>query len=578
MMNDELPADAASADIQHSAFSIHPSDGAAVQLPHQLDAPTPEPFTPPIVIDTTGPAPAPFFSLPSSVGGWLFSYAAATVLMGAAILGAWLYKVSLDSEIARDQPPLAQRASAEPKPEYAGRISGTADCHWADPQNAPHTTAVPLGDKYVLNSGLMEITYRTGARVILEGPCTYEVESANGGFLSLGKLTARVESAKPEAANPKSQIPNAKFVVRTPTAIVTDLGTEFGIVVGKHGDVATHVLEGAVDLRVLPHGRSDGQSIRIGANQSVRLVMGAEGQGPTVLHGKADTACFVRPGQLSQWAREQTLRPFRQWETFSAELRKRGDLLAYYDFQPDENDRTVLRNRAATGAALDGRIQDAPWVSGRFPGKDALRFGWPGSSVRLNVPVERQRLTLAAWLKLDYLPTAAECSGSLLMSDGWNRMGAGNFTGRIAWQIANGGRMLFCLDNWKDNVSSRSALDAAGMRGQWRHLAVVYVYGPEASHAAFYVNGEPVGGADMSASVHPTMAAKVGSALIGGWDPDYSEGSPMVDGPGGRWLHGTIDELMIFRSALDAKEIHRIYESTKPQTLNDATSGKEVNR
>ena len=34
----------------------------------------------------------------------------------------------------------------------------------------------------------MEITYDTGAKVILQGPATYEVDSTNGGFLSLGKL------------------------------------------------------------------------------------------------------------------------------------------------------------------------------------------------------------------------------------------------------------------------------------------------------------------------------------------------------------------------------------------------------
>ena len=40
----------------------------------------------------------------------------------------------------------------------------------------------------------MEITYDTGAKVILQGPVTYEVESKDGGYLSLGKLTARVET------------------------------------------------------------------------------------------------------------------------------------------------------------------------------------------------------------------------------------------------------------------------------------------------------------------------------------------------------------------------------------------------
>ena len=38
----------------------------------------------------------------------------------------------------------------------------------------------------------MEITYNTGAKVILQGPVTYEVES-NGGYLAVGKLTGKLE-------------------------------------------------------------------------------------------------------------------------------------------------------------------------------------------------------------------------------------------------------------------------------------------------------------------------------------------------------------------------------------------------
>ena len=49
-----------------------------------------------------------------------------------------------------------------------------------------------LGDRFALASGLMEITYDTGAKVILQGPVTYEVE-ANGGYLAVGKLTGKLE-------------------------------------------------------------------------------------------------------------------------------------------------------------------------------------------------------------------------------------------------------------------------------------------------------------------------------------------------------------------------------------------------
>ena len=59
----------------------------------------------------------------------------------------------------------------------------------------------------------MEITYDTGAKVILQGPVTYEVESAVGGFLSVGKLTAKVENAKQQAADFQiSKSPNLQII------------------------------------------------------------------------------------------------------------------------------------------------------------------------------------------------------------------------------------------------------------------------------------------------------------------------------------------------------------------------------
>jgi hypothetical protein len=169
------------------------------------------------------------------------------------------------------------------------RITGMVDCRWANPNEAPFGPNVVLGRKYALASGLMELTYDSGARVILQGPCSYEVESKTGGYLSVGKLTARVEKqgvrsqelgvrsqgsedSKSEIQNPKSQIsrsspaplspaplspaplspaplfslPASLFCIRTPTTIITDLGTEFGLQVYGGGVTRVHVLQGAV--------------------------------------------------------------------------------------------------------------------------------------------------------------------------------------------------------------------------------------------------------------------------------------------------------------------------------------------
>jgi hypothetical protein len=51
-------------------------------------------LVPPIIIQTSPALLSAAFSLSSPLGGWLISYAVATVITAAAILGAWVYKVS----------------------------------------------------------------------------------------------------------------------------------------------------------------------------------------------------------------------------------------------------------------------------------------------------------------------------------------------------------------------------------------------------------------------------------------------------------------------------------------------------
>ena len=140
-----------------------------------------------------------------------------------------------------------------------GRITGMVDCKWdtkglgirdwglekdsgfgvqgmgaEDHQFRTFQSLIPnpqslvsLGDRFALASGLMEITYNTGAKVILQGPVTYEVE-ANGGYLAVGKLTGKLEKENDECRmmNDKlrtqlSDIHHSSFiihpfVVRTP--------------------------------------------------------------------------------------------------------------------------------------------------------------------------------------------------------------------------------------------------------------------------------------------------------------------------------------------------------------------------
>jgi len=167
-----------------------------------------------------------FFSRPIPL-----SYLIASVLLGSLLT---LLAVMVVPRGSNPDPLLGPSA----KPTFVAHLTGTDDAQWADPNMAPAVGwQLPTGKRLDLLSGLVEITYDVGAKVILEGPAAYEIDSANGGFLRVGKLTAT-------AATKESR----GFVIRTPTVSVADLGTEFGVEVADEHRTEVEVFVGAVRL------------------------------------------------------------------------------------------------------------------------------------------------------------------------------------------------------------------------------------------------------------------------------------------------------------------------------------------
>ncbi len=207
-----------------------------------------------------------------------FSYLTATLILGVMLLSAWAYKISRDQQFV-ETPARATIGLETPRWVSVGRVTGMKDCRWSDPSTAVYLgSSVPLGRKYALSAGLMQITYDSGAKVILDGPCKYEVDSNAGGYLAMGKLTARVAKKGSGArgqgsgseATPSSFIPHpSSFVVKTPTAVVTDLGTEFGVQVNDEGNTTSRVFVGTVKVRTASEKKEGGTVLR--ANESVAL-------------------------------------------------------------------------------------------------------------------------------------------------------------------------------------------------------------------------------------------------------------------------------------------------------------------
>ena len=355
MMNDELPTSVFTGDIHQSSFINHHCDAS--------------PVVPPIILDLPPTAHRWQLIGLSSVGSFAFSYVVAAMIVGVGLLLGWAWRTSSFQELADIgswQVPPARAA----KIPTVGRISGMIDCQWtewsvvsgqwsmvSESEIPNQERLVPLGAKYHLALGFMEITYDTGAKVILQGPCTYEIESASGGFLSLGKLTARVETraegggrraegeagsgpymagGKSEIQRPKSESltlpsalrppPSALFSVRTPTAIVTDLGTEFAVEVDRSGASRAHVFRGRIELR--PTG-GNGSHLRLSgpdgaaqkspspAEDGNRPVQLKENESATVAVDREGTVTVVREtGQADEFARQMPKRvPIKLFNT-----------------------------------------------------------------------------------------------------------------------------------------------------------------------------------------------------------------------------------------------------------------------
>jgi hypothetical protein len=296
-------------DPMHAPRGANPSVDLRVPIRVETKAATNGPVSP--ILGPLGSAWHGAVGYVSS--GWPVAYLVATVIFAVGLLLGSLMIVPAPVQVARQSTRLSH-STIELNKEHVGQITGMVDCQWANESMAAFNGAhVPRGRKYALISGLMEITYNTGAKVILQGPVTYEVESAVSGFLSVGKLTAKVDkdkrsaivNQKSETSTPQSLIPNPSlstahyplFTIKTPTAVVTDLGTEFGVEVGRQGQTTSHVFRGSVKLQLVgDDSEAEGDAIVLRENETVQTEKSDKAGGPavTVRRISANPAPFVR--------------------------------------------------------------------------------------------------------------------------------------------------------------------------------------------------------------------------------------------------------------------------------------------
>jgi hypothetical protein len=452
----------------------------------------------------------------------LFVLAASVlVCLGAYWLGAHLSPVSQVAGTEEIQDDDAQSLTAADG--AVARITGLVDCKFqAGQKELAFGQAIPSGQRINLAQGLLQFTFDSGAKVVLQGPATFTPQSGMDAELALGKVSAVV----PEPAR--------GYTVTTPTAEIVDLGTEFGLDVEEDGSTELHVLEGDVVAR---RRQADGNLLGEAVHGRKLDAYRFESEGESVERMSAEPEKFVR--DISPQLTEEELPPLPVKQDL--ELWMAADLLVNRDeagLVSSWGDICVSDNQTANDACQFLKDDQPVWIDDTGSGQPALRFN--GKSTRLYTD---------AISTGDQVTLFVACAPS---SDGQNAT-------RWGGQLLNFGGQAPTIELavHHDQVvySGLWAADAVGVKvimGEVKSERILagpryvfaYTYDREADHAELWINGESQGTAFASLGCEIT-----GPRTIGGHGfYDYD----------GAFYRGDIYEVLIYDTAFEQSDVQQV--------------------
>jgi hypothetical protein len=416
---------------------------------------------------------------------------------------------------------------AEMTSKAVAMLNQLVDAEWMDAGEGP-SVGMPLEAGWLrLKSGLAQVVFYNGARVVIQGPTEFELISQSEASCPGGQLIAEVP---PQAQG---------FRVDTPQAGVTDLGTSFGLTVNDQR-TEVHVFAGKVELRPasdgIPKELREGSGAMIDGSHPPQEIV-------------ASQTLFAPLFYLESKSVASAAERFKRWKKASNELNQDPSLLLHLDFEGGAASGWRLRSAGYPNPKVpDASIVGCQWTTGRWPQKRALEYQGVSDRVRLSVPGEFESLTLAVWVRVQGLDRQIN---SLFMSDGFE-------PGTVHWSVRNDGVLgLTVIGERSGDYQIAASLPVLTLDqfGRWLHLAVVL--DGRAKQVVHYVDGEAV--SEKALRLNPPF--RVGSAELGNWNPS---GFPGNDPFLVRNFSGAMDEFTLFARALKDDEIRSLHAAGKP--------------
>jgi hypothetical protein len=165
-----------------------------------------------------------------------------------------------------------------------GRLIGTYEAQWR--RSRPHPGESLYAGPYDLREGVAKMELGEGTSLLLEAPCQVELANVSEVTLRSGRLVVDSSQAK-------------GFQVRTHSALITDLGTEFGVIAYSDGSTEAHVLNGHVSVALDPSRSSQPTSLVVNEGQATAV----DAAGQTIRSGlaaRADLFLLQLPSSSNQ--------------------------------------------------------------------------------------------------------------------------------------------------------------------------------------------------------------------------------------------------------------------------------------
>ena len=405
-------------------------------------------------------------------------------------------------------------------------LTQVVDANWQG-THQPRAGNILSAGRLQLTSGLAQLEFYSGARVILEGPADLELVSTNRAVCHSGRIRAWVP---PQARG---------FQVVSPEFELIDLGTEFGMEVGGNAGSKVEVFDGEVELH--PAGAGAPSSAPLRLLEGAGIAWASSGQRTDI---RANASGFPSFDDVRSRSDQRAKERYAAWQQWNRTIANDPRVAVRYDFE-----KLDARLIDSGPQHADGSIIGCEVSNGRWAEKGALEFKRPSDRIRVNIPGSYDTLTLSAWIRLDTIPGRMQ---GLLLTDG-HELGCPH------WQIAPTGQLRFgVLVAAPDGALKGTGYGSPELFhprrvGVWTFVATTYDnHGGKVRH---FLNGREMS----TESLVGRQTLRIGKADIGNWGLPIANGSWPV-----RNFVGRIDEMTLWNVALTESELLEIYQNTRP--------------